>query len=67
MKCPYCFKDDNIVLETRERNKFMHRRRYCRSCGQKFNTKEIISRKDLGDYPGVIENQFDNMTGSMNL
>ena len=23
--------------------------------------------EDMGDYPGVIPDQFDNMTGSMNL
>lgn len=23
--------------------------------------------EDLGDYPDIIHNQFDNMTGSMNL
>ena len=23
--------------------------------------------KDLGDYPDTMQNQFDNMTGSMNL
>lgn len=23
--------------------------------------------KDLGDYPDTIQNQFDNMTGSMNI
>ena len=28
---------------------------------------DIGKHEDLGDYPGVIENQFDNMTGSMNL
>lgn len=28
----------------------------------KFKMKE-----DFGDYPGVVQDQFDNMTGSMNL
>lgn len=26
-----------------------------------------IEGEDLGDYPDTIQNQFDNMTGSMNL
>lgn len=26
-----------------------------------------LEREDLGDYPDAIHNQFDNMTGSMNL
>lgn len=25
------------------------------------------SNDDFGDYPGTVSNQFDNMTGSMNL
>ncbi len=31
--------------------------------------KRILYKEeeDQGDYPGVVENQFDNMTGSMNL
>ena len=31
-----------------------------RKAREKFND-------DLGDYPGVMSDQFDNMTGSMNL
>jgi len=27
----------------------------------------LKSKEDFGDYPGVVEDQFDNMTGSMNL
>lgn len=28
---------------------------------------EDAESEDLGDYPDTIHNQFDNMTGSMNL
>ena len=28
---------------------------------------DLIKGDDLGDYPDTIHNQFDNMTGSMNL
>lgn len=33
------------------------------------NTCEVEAQEseDLGDYPDTIHNQFDNMTGSMNL
>lgn len=40
MKCPYCFKDDNIILETKERKEWVWRRRKCLCCNQKFTTKE---------------------------
>ena len=35
---------------------------YCPSCGAR-----MVGDNDLGDYPDTIPNQFDNMTGSMNL
>ena len=35
--------------------------KYCPNCGAKMESE------DLGDYPDTIHNQFDNMTGSMNL
>lgn len=34
---------------------------FCPNCGAKMESE------DLGDYPDTIHNQFDNMTGSMNL
>ena len=27
----------------------------------------VVESEDIGDYPDTIHNQFDNMTGSMNL
>lgn len=38
---------------------------YCMRCGAKM--VESQESEDLGDYPDTIHNQFDNMTGSMNL
>ena len=29
--------------------------------------RSAMESNDLGDYPDAIQNQFDNMTGSMNL
>lgn len=31
------------------------------------NTDKLENENDLGDYPDTMPNQFDNMTGSMNL
>lgn len=39
--------------------------RFCPDCGAKM--VEPQESEDLGDYPDTIRNQFDNMTGSMNL
>lgn len=33
----------------------------------RFIDRHIGKENDLGDYPDAIPNQFDNMTGSMNL
>jgi len=29
--------------------------------------RSAMKSNDLGDYPGTVHNQFDNMTGSMNI
>ena len=34
---------------------------------EKQGCKVETQKSDLGDYPDAIHNQFDNMTGSMNL
>ena len=38
--------------------------KFCLECGQAI---EWLQESDLGDYPEAIRDQFDNMTGSMNL
>ena len=57
--------DNNKELSEAER-KYL----YGLSAGLKLASETIRSAmksNDLGDYPNTIENQFDNMTGSMNL
>ena len=39
--------------------------KFCNHCGARMI--ESQQSEDLGDYPDTIHNQFDNMTGSMNL
>lgn len=80
MTCPKCNTDNTRVYGDRETERGNRRRyRKCLTCGHRFKTIEYyvpdvyarrprrISTNDLGDYPEVIENQFDNLTGSMNL
>ena len=43
----------------------IHKKRFCSNCGCRM--VETQESEDLGDYPDAIQNQFDNMTGSMNL
>lgn len=52
MKCPYCFQDNNKVLEhsrklkqTTDRGVVLRRKRKCLSCGESFYTIEYIKRK----------------------
>ncbi len=49
MRCPYCGKDNDKVIDTRTRNdgKAIRRRRLCLSCGRKFITIEEIEDKTL--------------------
>jgi transcriptional repressor NrdR len=44
MRCPYCGANNDIVTDTREREdgRVIRRRRYCRECGRKFTTKEML-------------------------
>ena len=59
-KCPYT-------------NEFCYKDIACVNC--EMNTHEIedaeeldrAESEDLGDYPDAIPNQYDNLTGSMNL
>lgn len=42
MRCPYCFTDDDRVVDSRaaEDGAAVRRRRECRACGQRFSTYE---------------------------
>ncbi len=43
MKCPYCQGNDTRVIDTRETDEGIRRRRECRGCGKRFTTYEHIA------------------------
>lgn len=47
MRCPYCSKDQNKVIDTRESNETIRRRRECLVCGRRFTTYERIAQAGL--------------------
>jgi transcriptional repressor NrdR len=47
MKCPYCGKTDLKVLDSRDTDEGIRRRRQCLGCGRRFTTIERISLRDL--------------------
>jgi transcriptional repressor NrdR len=49
MRCPYCGKDNDKVVDTRSRDdgRAVRRRRLCLSCGRRFITTEEIEDKTL--------------------
>lgn len=47
MRCPYCSKDQNKVIDTREANETIRRRRECLVCGRRFTTYERIAQAGL--------------------
>jgi transcriptional repressor NrdR len=47
MRCPACRGDDLRVLETREGDNAIRRRRRCAACGRRFNTTERIDATTL--------------------
>ncbi|HDM22739.1 MAG: transcriptional repressor NrdR [Methanomicrobia archaeon] len=44
MKCPYCSHGETKVIETRETEEYIRRRRECMRCGKRFTTYERIER-----------------------
>lgn len=42
MRCPRCTSEDLRVLETRDRDQVIRRRRECAACGRRFTTTERI-------------------------
>lgn len=44
MKCPYCGKDNNLVVDSRstDDNSSIRRRRICDACGKRFTTYEKV-------------------------
>ncbi|MFB0535355.1 MAG: transcriptional regulator NrdR [Anaerolineae bacterium] len=43
MKCPYCQGGDTRVIDTREANEGVRRRRECTGCGERFTTYEHVA------------------------
>ena len=46
MKCPYCFKINNKVIDSRlsKNTQSIRRRRECLECGMRFTTREILEQ-----------------------
>ncbi len=47
MQCPFCGKEQNRVIDTRESDETIRRRRECSSCGRRFTTYERIAQTGL--------------------
>jgi transcriptional repressor NrdR len=47
MECPFCGKPQNKVVDTRESDETIRRRRQCLSCGKRFTTYERIAQTGL--------------------
>ncbi len=47
MRCPYCGKEENKVVDTRESDETIRRRRECLMCGRRFTTYERIAQSGL--------------------
>ncbi len=49
MRCPFCRKDNDRVIDSRSANEgqVVRRRRECLSCGKRFTTKELVEDRAL--------------------
>ncbi len=47
MRCPYCAKEDSKVIDTRESDETIRRRRECLNCGRRFTTYERVAQTSL--------------------
>lgn len=47
MRCPYCAKEDSKVIDTRESEETIRRRRECLKCGRRFTTYERVAHTSL--------------------
>jgi transcriptional repressor NrdR len=47
MQCPFCGKDQSKVIDTRESDATIRRRRECTHCGRRFTTYERIAQTGL--------------------
>ncbi len=47
MRCPYCLHEETRVLDKRDVEGIVKRRRECQKCDKRFNTHEGVERVDL--------------------
>ncbi len=47
MRCPYCGKEESKVIDTRESDESIRRRRECLTCGKRFTTYERVAHTSL--------------------
>ncbi len=47
MRCPYCAKEDSKVIDTRESEETIRRRRECLHCTRRFTTYERVAQTSL--------------------
>ncbi len=47
MKCIYCGDDESRVIDTRDSDRKIRRRRECKSCGRRFTTYETAETLDI--------------------
>ncbi|MGE5140303.1 MAG: transcriptional regulator NrdR [Rudaea sp.] len=47
MRCPFCARDESKVIDTRESEETIRRRRECLSCGRRFTTYERVAHASL--------------------
>lgn len=47
MRCPYCAQENSRVIDTRESDETIRRRRECLNCGRRFTTYERVAQTNL--------------------
>lgn len=47
MRCPYCAQENSKVIDTRESEETIRRRRECLNCGRRFTTYERVAQTSL--------------------
>ena len=47
MLCPYCSSEESKVIDKRDANEIIRRRRECLKCSNRFNTKEAVEKTEL--------------------
>lgn len=47
MRCPYCAHEDSKVIDTRESDETIRRRRECLNCNKRFTTYERVAQTSL--------------------